>query len=1179
VLPTLEAGSIDAVVCDPPYHLTSIVERFGKEDAAPVRTPEGGTGAYARAARGFMGQTWDGGDVAFRPETWREVLRVLKPGGYLLAFSGTRTYHRMTVAIEDAGFEIRDCLSWQYGSGFPKSLAVDKAIDKIDRVGPMEARARVFTAWMRSTGITPQQVNDATGTCMGHHYTTHPTQPSVATADLFDLLRPLLPPVPDEIEELVRSRTVEVENMKRRKVVGEQKVPVGHAFAGEVYGGDGSAHRVAAITEPHTEAAAAWKGWGTALKPAWEPVVVARKPLEGTVAANVLKYETGAMNIDGCRVPSSDGYEKAWDRPVSTNIGAHGGAYITTGEQHTVDLSTNKPEGGRWPANVILSHGPDCGEDGCAPGCPCAALDAQSGVTKSRASGYDFSDSRNDNPTHVTHNIKSGVHFGDAGGASRFFNTLPIEADDLVPFIYAMKAARSEREEGCGDLPLKEEGGKVRNHHPTVKPVAVMRHLARLCCRKGGVVLDPFMGSGSTGIAAVKEGMRFVGIEMSEDYLGIARARIEAAQGGGFAKTAPPPLTVFHTAYAASSLTTDNGVAMTSVPPTRKEAPVVFIKAVESNVKKGAKVELTQRTLIIGPNGSGKSSIVNAVELALTGRASDVVGRVEVAKGIDLLALAPADAEALWSRATLSDGRTVEWRCERNTKTGGAREATHTLPSDVKPTFPVRAVREALAGSPATVRAWLVGRIGSAVSEAAITGMLPEDLHAAYADLTKPLFGYPAQVLLDAREAAGKQARNAGADAKAANALAESTGAGLAMEPSDDEVERARQRVREAAVLASESVKARVFHDLPALRADAERKVMAYSTLNDEFTRLTVEDNQVITRPNVEVARTRDALTRVLTFHGQHRAEECLVCASPIRYGTHDAMLQRAEALAAAATKDVAVMETQGQLERVKAALPEALRVAQDAVARFRAAEVAMAEADARPATNPDPHGMLRAAEEQIRALESARAAWQNVRAAKLRARDLSARQRLYSDLHAAIEDAIGAVLERARRDFVAKVQSYLPSEDAFDLVLTANGKDVCQFGFSRDGALHTALSGAEWARLTLALAAAVSSGDEADVAVLTPEDRAFDADTLRAVMVGMSNAPGQVILCSPVAPAGRTPKGWTVIDLTAPVEAKPAKAAKAKKSDGLGALTLGGTPDGDDVNLDEFFGTPGEAK
>ena len=187
---------------------------------------------------------------------------------------------------------------------------------------------------------------------------------------------------------------------------------------------------------------------------------------------------------------------------------------------------------------------------------------------------------------------------------------------------------------------------------------------------------------------------------------------------------------------------------------------------------------------------------------------------------------------------------------------------------------------------------------------------------------------------------------------------------------------------------------------------------------------------------------------------------------------------------------------------------------------------------------------MLRAAEEQIRSLEGARASWQNVRAAKMRARDLSARQRLYSDLHAAIEDAIGGVLERARTDFVKKVQSYLPVEDGFDLVLSENGKDVCKFGFVREGNLHTALSGAEWARLTLALAAAVTSDDDADLSVLTPEDRAFDAETLAAVMRGLSNAPGQVLLCSPVAPAGRAPKGWTVIDLNAP------KAPRAKKAD-----------------------------
>lgn len=496
VMRTFGDATVDAVVCDPPYHLTSIVERFGKENSAPAKS-DGATGVYARASKGFMGQTWDGGDIAFRVETWREVLRVLKPGGYLLAFSGTRTYHRMAVAIEDAGFEIRDCIGWHYGSGFPKSHAVDAAIDKMDRAEFVEARARAFTAWMRSTGITARQIDDATGTCMGNHYTTHPTQPAVATADLFDLLRPLLPPVPAEIEELVRSRTVESENMKRRPVVGRSENGIAggtgkHAGTPDAYGFAATFD----VTEPYTDAAKTWKGWGTALKPAWEPIVVARKPLEGTVAANVLKHGTGALNIDGCRVALAEGeVVKAGLSDPANRAGVVGRDLGFTGndaeafqqaQRESVERTNTL---GRWPANIILSHAPDCGEEGCVPGCPCAAMDAQSG--------------------------------GEAG-ASRYFNNLPIEDEDLVPFVYSSKASKRERNEG---LP---EG--VTCTHPTVKPVSVMRHLVRLCCRKGGIVLDPFMGSGTTGVAAVREGVDFVGIEMSEEYLRIAEARVESAR-------------------------------------------------------------------------------------------------------------------------------------------------------------------------------------------------------------------------------------------------------------------------------------------------------------------------------------------------------------------------------------------------------------------------------------------------------------------------------------------------------------------------------------------------------------------------------------------------------------------------------------------------------------------------
>jgi site-specific DNA-methyltransferase (adenine-specific) len=338
-----------------------------------------------------MGQTWDGGDIAFRAETWREAFRVLKPGGYLLAFSATRTYHRMTCAIEDAGFEIRDCIGWHYGSGFPKSLSVEK------------------------------------------------------------------------------------------------NVPQEHA--------------------------AAWKGWGTALKPAWEPVVVARKPLQGTVAANVLKYGTGAINVDGCRVACAEGDE----------VSLHGRSATTNGwdARWSNAQEAKQTEGqavGRWPANVILSHDPACGHE-CAPGCPCAAMDAQSG--------------------------------GD--GASRFFSNLPIEADDLVPFVYTAKPGRSERDEGCEDLEAKTSRSAMNaangtgerrygapspvrsNHHPTVKPVSVMAWCIRLVTPPGGLVLDPFTGSGTTGIAARREGMQFVGCELSEEYAEIARARIRQARGSLFA--------------------------------------------------------------------------------------------------------------------------------------------------------------------------------------------------------------------------------------------------------------------------------------------------------------------------------------------------------------------------------------------------------------------------------------------------------------------------------------------------------------------------------------------------------------------------------------------------------------------------------------------------------------------
>ena len=317
---TLPVESVDSVVTDPPYHLTSIIKRFGKAGSAPAKS--GATGAYARASKGFMGKTWDGGDVAFRPETWAEVLRVLKPGGHLLAFSGTRTYHRMACAIEDAGFEIRDTIAWLYGSGFPKSHDISKKAE-------------------------------------------------------------------------------------------------------------------------------GWHGWGTALKPALEPIVVARKPIgKASVAANVVKHGTGAINVDGCRAAITDA-GGTWGARQDSSIG-YGGT-------EPRGFRTQRHEAGRWPANVL----------------------------------HDGSDEV----------IEAFAAFGD-GQADRFF--------------YSAKAGDDDR---------------IGSKHPTVKPVALIRWLVRLVTPPGGTVLDPFAGTGTTGAAALREGMRAILIEREPEYLADIDRRLKRMRG------------------------------------------------------------------------------------------------------------------------------------------------------------------------------------------------------------------------------------------------------------------------------------------------------------------------------------------------------------------------------------------------------------------------------------------------------------------------------------------------------------------------------------------------------------------------------------------------------------------------------------------------------------------------
>ena len=353
VMNTIDKCSVDSVVTDPPYHLTSIVQRFGKEDSAPAQF--GTDGAFARASRGFMGKEWDGGDIAFQANTWRKCYELLKPGGHLIAFSGSRTYHRMACAIEDAGFEIRDQCIWLYGSGFPKS------------------------------------------------------------------------------------------------------------------------HNIG-------------NGWGTALKPAHEPMVLARKPLsEKSVSDNVMKHRTGAINIDDSRIrcESNDNIV----RPDRTDKQAYN--FFRGGEEDVTNVrqSPGEPQimseqefndRGRFPSNV-MHDGSHVVED----------------IFPEFSSRYFYSAKTNQAERNA------GLHGFDAKFAPTMGDGIGVKEHN------------------------EQTATKKKNVHPTVKPVELMKYLVRLVTPKGGVVLDPFMGSGSTGMGAREEDFRFIGIEKEREYYEIAKARIK----------------------------------------------------------------------------------------------------------------------------------------------------------------------------------------------------------------------------------------------------------------------------------------------------------------------------------------------------------------------------------------------------------------------------------------------------------------------------------------------------------------------------------------------------------------------------------------------------------------------------------------------------------------------------
>lgn len=452
-LKELPDGSIDSIVTDPPYGLS---DHAPAEVAACLSAWLAGE-PYRPEGKGFMGKSWDAWVPG--PEVWRECLRVLKPGGHLLAFAGTRSMDLMSMAVRLAGFELRDSIgyahdgggaplmAWAYGQGFPKSMDVSKAIDK-------------------AAGAEREVIQQG-------------------------------------------------ERSAARPVVEDQSGGKAYRLAGD-----------ASITAPATDAAREWQGWGTALKPAWEPIILARKPLEGTVAANVLKHGTGALNIDGCRVDAGEGRPL---RVIDPKPEANGAVYAGRREAgHGFD-GGSKAAGettlGRWPANLIHD-----GSDEVLAAFPQApgqqrAVGPQHGANPSINTYGDYGPREQFNPR------------GDKGSAARFF--------------YCAKASKRDRNEGCEHIEARQYSHDGRqtpidnayqrnssnssNSHPTVKPTDLMRYLCRLVTPPGGTVLDPFMGSGSTGKAAMLEGFRFIGCERETEYVEIARARIDYA-----ASTVPP---------------------------------------------------------------------------------------------------------------------------------------------------------------------------------------------------------------------------------------------------------------------------------------------------------------------------------------------------------------------------------------------------------------------------------------------------------------------------------------------------------------------------------------------------------------------------------------------------------------------------------------------------------------
>jgi len=471
VMKTLPDNSVDSIVTDPPYGIS------------------------------FMGKKWDydvpGVDV------WAEALRLLKPGGHIFVACGTRTQHRMVVNIEDAGFEIRDTVAWIYGSGFPKSLDVSKQIDKhggksVTWFGKWlrEWRAKNNVAQKEIAKLFPSATGGFTG--------------CVANWELG-----LNMPTAEQFSKIVAEFNLPFASIEEaeREIIGEKQSGLSGGTGNTVgrFADSRNKNGKVDVTAPASDEAKQWQGWGTALKPAMELWTLARKPLIGTVAQNVLKWGTGAINVDGCRIETDEIISNHGHSAESGKSKSAFGDFAGIAPHQS-----NGQKLGRFPANVIHD-----GSDEVLAGFP----HTSSGKVTSDKDAY------GDSSMFLNGVSNQNNQHGDAGSAARFF--------------YCAKASKSDRNGGLDGFPVDRPDSRTaigmgtfeekgvqpqQNHHPTVKPTALMQYLCRLITPPGGTVLDPYTGSGSTGKAAMFEDFRFIGIERELEYVEIATARIEAAR-------------------------------------------------------------------------------------------------------------------------------------------------------------------------------------------------------------------------------------------------------------------------------------------------------------------------------------------------------------------------------------------------------------------------------------------------------------------------------------------------------------------------------------------------------------------------------------------------------------------------------------------------------------------------